>query len=85
MRVEVPLGHSALIQSLWRAAQRQRLGHALLFSGPDGIGIFLAAQWLAAGLLCERGPGQPCGVCGACKRVRADSHADVFHAKIEAE
>ena len=78
MRVECPLGHEQVIQGLWRAARRERLGHALLFSGPDGIGKFVAAQWLAAGILCERGPGEPCGVCGSCKRVRADSHADVF-------
>lgn len=69
MRVEPPRGHAALVASLWSAAARGRLPHALLLEGPEGIGKFHAARWLAAGLLCANGPGAPCGACGPCKRV----------------
>jgi len=75
---ELPLGHADTIRTLWKAAAGGRLPHALLFSGPDGIGKFLAAQWFAFGLLCAQGPGDPCGACGPCKRVAADSHPDVY-------
>ncbi len=77
MRVDTPLGHERQIAGLWAAASEGRLAHALLFAGPAGIGKFLAAETLTAGLLCERGPGRPCRQCGACKRVAADSHPDV--------
>ncbi|MBK7876594.1 MAG: DNA polymerase III subunit delta' [Planctomycetes bacterium] len=78
MRYVEPLGHERALAGLWSAAREERLAHALTFAGPSGAGKFLAAEWLCAGLLCATGPGRPCGVCGPCKRVRADSHPDVF-------
>lgn len=74
---ERPRGHGPVLEGLWRAAESGRLPHALLLRGPEGVGKFLAARWLAAGLLCEEGPGWPCGRCGACKRVASGNHADV--------
>ena len=71
-------GHGAVLEGLWRSAAAGRLPHALLFRGPEGIGKFLAMRTLAAGLLCDGGPGAPCGACGPCKRVRSDNHADLF-------
>ena len=78
MRCEKPLGHGDTIQGLWSAARAQRLPHALIFSGPEGVGKFLAAQWFVFGLFCEHGPGEPCGVCGPCKRLAAGTHPDVY-------
>jgi DNA polymerase-3 subunit delta' len=54
---------------LWDAARSGRLPHALLFEGRAGIGKFLAARYLAAGMLCARGPADPCGACGPCRRL----------------
>jgi DNA polymerase-3 subunit delta' len=95
VRCEAPLGHAATIAGLWKAARADRLAHALCFVGAAGIGKFLAAEWLALGLLCERGPVRdrgrenepeaPCGSCGACKRARAGSHPDVFVLDVESE
>ena len=77
-----PLGHGASVRGLWRAARATRLPHALLFTGPAGIGKFRAARWFTLGLFCERGlpqeDGAPCGECGPCKRVKSASHLDVF-------
>lgn len=85
MRCEAPRGHEAVLAGLFAAARARRLAHALLFVGPDGVGKFLAAGRLAAGLLCARGPGEPCGACGPCKRVEAGSHADLFVVDAEAD
>jgi DNA polymerase-3 subunit delta' len=71
-------GHDAVLEGLWRATERGRLPHALLFQGPAGVGKFRAAQRFAAGLLCERGPGAPCGACGACRRRLAGSHGGLY-------
>jgi len=68
VRVVEPRGHRSLIERLWRAAAEGRLPHALSFEGPEGIGKHTAATWFAAGLLCAKGPGAPCGTCGPCKR-----------------
>jgi DNA polymerase-3 subunit delta' len=77
MRVERLRGHAGRLEGLWRAAREGRLAHALSFAGPAGIGKHLAAETLAAGLLCESGPGEPCRLCGACKRCASGSHPDV--------
>ena len=85
MRFVEPAGHAERIDGLLRAAAERRLAHALLFTGPDGCGKFLAAEWLAFGLLCARGPGRPCGTCGPCKRLLAGTHADILVIDPEAE
>ena len=77
MSVERPLRADSVVEGLWRAAAANRLPHALLFHGPDGVGKFLAARWFAAGLFCVNGPGAPCGVCGPCKRIEKGAHPDL--------
>lgn len=80
MELTRPLGHAALVRDLWRAAAAGRLGHALLFEGPPGIGKFVAARWFAQGLLCQRGPlsgggaDDPCGVCPGCKKLASGGY-----------
>ncbi len=76
--LEGPLGHQHALLGLWKAASAGRLPHALVLRGASGIGKYQAARWLGLGLLCERGPGEPCTHCGACRRVLAGSHADFF-------
>lgn len=82
MQVELPLGHERTLSGLWSAARAGRLGHALAFVGPSGIGKWRAAKALALGLLCENGPGPACGACGSCRRAlgagAAGSHPDLF-------
>lgn len=80
-----PLGHDVWMQGLWNAAQSDRLPHALLVQGPGGIGKFTAMRWVAAGLLCESGPGAPCMSCGACRRLRAKTHPDLLVVDAAAE
>ncbi|MAG62049.1 hypothetical protein CMO84_00825 [Candidatus Woesearchaeota archaeon] len=72
------LGHGEVLQGLWDAARSDRLPHALILRGPEGIGKYHAARWLAQGMLCEAGPGEPCLSCGPCRRVQAGSHPDLF-------
>ncbi len=73
-----PLGHASAIEGLFQAARAERLAHGLLVRGPAGIGKFRALTWFANGMLCSTGPGAPCGSCGPCKRLAAESHADLF-------
>ncbi|HLR86589.1 MAG TPA: DNA polymerase III subunit delta' [Wenzhouxiangella sp.] len=63
--------------ALWQRYRQQRLGHAPLVYGPEGVGKQLLGRWLAALLLCS-GPddGQPCGRCDDCRLVQSGSHPD---------
>ena len=62
---------------LLAAANEQRLHHALMITGIDGIGKRAFCQWLAEALLCnERTDKGACGRCDACRQLLADAHPD---------
>jgi len=64
------------IQALLSA---ERLPHALLLAGPEGIGKAHLAQALAARMLCEQpAAGTACGNCRGCSFLQAGSHADLL-------
>ncbi len=59
--------------------QAERLSHALLLRGPQGIGKLAFAEALAKALLCEsRAPaGRACGRCTACNWMEQGAHPDL--------
>jgi DNA polymerase-3 subunit delta' len=58
----------------------ERLPHALLLHGPEGVGKTRFAETLAARLLCENAQGAAfaCGECEGCKWFASGNHPD-FH------
>lgn len=56
-----------------------RLPHAVLIQGPEGVGKLALAERLAARLLCESptDASDPCGHCEGCRWVAAGSHPDL--------
>jgi DNA polymerase-3 subunit delta' len=71
-------GQSGAVARLDALLQSERLPHALLFEGPDGVGKMRAAQLLAQILLCADPPrpSAACGRCGPCQKLQAGTHAD---------
>lgn len=61
-------GFDPLQERFLAAARRGRLHHALLFSGPEGVGKKRFSLALARALMCEKPPA-PCGRCFVCKRA----------------
>ncbi len=56
------------------------LPHALLFTGPAGVGKRTAARMVAMALNCRRRrdcPDEPCGRCRSCNQIIADRHPDI--------
>jgi DNA polymerase-3 subunit delta' len=58
----------------------KRRGHALLVTGPAGVGQFELALVLAQAWLCEGAAGapRPCGRCAGCRLLQARSHPDLL-------
>jgi DNA polymerase-3 subunit delta' len=69
-------------QRLNQIRRQQRLPHALLIVGVDGIGKRMLARRLASALLCERpaSDGTSCGVCTSCGWLHAGTHPDLLWA-----
>jgi DNA polymerase III subunit delta' len=70
------VGHEAARRALRAALRRGSLPHALIFSGPSGIGKRRLAQWLIAARWCAE-PEPPCGRCSSCRKVAGGQHPDV--------
>jgi DNA polymerase-3 subunit delta' len=47
----------------------ERVPHAMLFSGPRGVGKFTLARMFAQAANCERLPDDFCGDCDPCRRI----------------
>ena len=70
-------GHRLLLNRLAGTLASSRFPQATLITGPVGAGKQRIALWVAQGLLCENGPGAPCGSCAACQQVDRLSHPDL--------
>lgn len=74
-------------QRMTQASNLGRLPHALLLSGPDGVGKFRFAQSLAKSLLCHNPDAEveACGKCESCLLFRAGNHLDLYLIQPDAE
>lgn len=78
------IGHVRQKEELSAMLREGRLPHALLFTGPAGIGKRLVARSLAAAILCTGERLRPCGTCESCRLLAADSNEDYFELVPEA-
>lgn len=74
MAFEAVIGQERVKEILIRAAQRERLPHALLFHGPEGVGKDALAIELAKAINCTN---PPCGGCPSCRKIDKGQHPDV--------
>lgn len=81
MRLDELIGQSRAVAVLRNAIRRDRIAHAYLFFGPDGVGKSAAALAFAQALNCEdesRADAQDaCGSCRSCQLIARGNHPDV--------
>lgn len=72
--------HAAAVESLRSMVDSQRIPHALLLSGPCGIGKLLLARTFAQYMHCRhRSGGEPCGKCPDCLQHLSMNHPDTHY------
>src|SRR6267154_5791090 len=71
------LGNERIVAALRGTLRSQRVPHALLFTGPRGVGKFTLARMFAQAANCERFNDDFCGECATCRRISqlADSQS----------
>ena len=71
----------------WKFFQQRlgldKLAHALMIEGPEGIGKTALASAMVARLLCLEDGEFACGHCRSCKLLAGGAHPDCFHLQPE--
>ncbi len=76
------IGQGEAVSRLLANMSADRVPHAFLFAGPEGVGRQTTATALAAVLLCESpatdlmGRRSACGACESCRMMKAGAHPD---------
>ena len=71
-------GQRHVTETLANALRSGKLPHALLFTGPRGVGKTSIARILARALNCDQGPTEtPCGECAPCREIASSTSMDV--------
>jgi DNA polymerase-3 subunit delta' len=63
------LGNQKIVAALRGAMRSGRVPHALLFTGPRGVGKFTLARMFAQAANCERLKDDYCGECATCRQI----------------
>lgn len=70
------IGHQDAVRVLKAMITSGSIPHALLLTGPSGIGKGLIASIMAAGILCSASDAKPCGHCASCLMYSRGAHPD---------
>ncbi|MBN2374529.1 DNA polymerase III subunit delta' [bacterium] len=71
------IGHDKTIRDIQRLMDEDRLPHALLFTGPEGIGKKLTGFSIAKALMCKESKNDFCDSCPSCQSISKGNHPDV--------
>lgn len=73
------VGHNQMIKMLMSAVAHDRVAHAYLFIGPEGVGKATSALAFTRALLCtDPSGGDACGSCRECRQMAHSNHPDFY-------
>lgn len=73
------VGQQSVVKTLKNSLRRDRVAHAILFSGVRGVGKTTLARIMAKAINCESSDENiPCNECGSCKAITAGSAIDLY-------
>ena len=72
------VGNHRVVEILLRSVAQDRLPHALIFAGPEGVGKRTLGLLLARQLNClQAASGEPCNDCISCRKIVLGTHPDI--------
>lgn len=71
--------NDALIDKIRTMIQSGEVPHAFIIEAPRSVDKEPFAVAFAQALLCPEAPGEGCGVCPTCRRIRERNHLDVYY------
>jgi DNA polymerase-3 subunit delta' len=77
-------GHEKQVAILRNAMVNNRIAHAYLFYGMEGIGKRTAAAVFARALNCA-GESPPCNACASCRKAQHQNHPDIITIPVEGQ
>lgn len=72
------IGHERIKEHFQKAIEYNKISHAYILAGEEGMGRKTIAKAFAMTLLCERSNREPCLECHSCKQVLSGNHPDVL-------
>jgi len=74
------IGQEEIIESLRQTVQKNRISHAQLFAGEEGVGKLALALAYAQYISCtNRSETDSCGECPSCKKYQKQIHPDLHY------
>ena len=76
---EEVVGQKTVVKTLQNSLKRNRVAHAILFSGVRGVGKTTLARLMAKALNCANGPTPtPCNQCLSCRQITDGASLDLY-------
>ncbi len=73
------VGQNHITKTIMNAIEKEKMGHAYIFSGPRGTGKTTTARILAKRVNCENPVnGNPCNECSSCKEISDGRSLDII-------
>lgn len=77
------VGHEKIKEHLMNAIKLNKVSHAYILNGEEGIGKKTIAAVFAKAVQCERGGAEPCGECHSCIQAESNNQPDIIWVKHE--